>query len=129
MNETIRSPELDLFKDTLFNVEKSHPLEKHVGKKCYRKFTGNDPSWGIEINGVLVNRAHGEEYEEDNMILTHPSEEPQVFVIGHLQKGWGHNEKGQYVPNIIMFRIYRDGESGHSNFGCPSLSDDVIFID
>jgi hypothetical protein len=73
MSKTIISPELKVFNDTLFNVEKTHPLYKFVGKKCYLKFTGNDPSWGIEVNGHIVNRSDGEEYEKDGIILNYPS--------------------------------------------------------
>ena len=119
-------PDLNVFKDSLFNIGE-HELEKYIGKKCYVKFKGTDPKWGVEKEGITVLRANGDTYEEDNIILQHPSDEPRIFEIKHLQKAWGYNSEGKYVPNTTAFRIYAlDDEH---QFGQPAHLEDVIIIE
>lgn len=119
-------PDLNAFNDTLFNVEKNE-LEKHIGKKCFVKFKGKDPSWGIQQGEVVVNRALGDNYVEDNIVHTLPADKPRIFEIKHLQKAWGYNSKGQYVPDTIAFRIY--AEDDKHQFGQPAHLEDIVFIE
>lgn len=121
--------DVDALASALFTKE-PHILDQFIGCQCYKKFTGNNPAWGIdvEINGqmVTVNRCRGEEVEFDNYITNLPGDKPQIYNIEATQKAWGHNELGQYVFGIIKFRIYKSDVSNCS--GLPADHDSVIIL-
>lgn len=118
------------FKNTLFNVDKKHELNQYIGRLCYKRFVGKDPAWGIEVevNGelVLVNRAIGEEYIEENIIMHHPGDKPKLFKVGHLQKAWDYDENNVYSPNCIKMRIYE--VNIENAFGLPASLSSIVFI-
>ena len=121
-------PEAQLFNQSLFAVDPlaNHELAANIGRKCYvRQPKGASPKWGIEVNGIMVQRAPGEEVVCGKYVDTLPGDEPQVYTIAHLQKAWGHNAEGKYVPDCIAYRVL----AYEGDFGRPAKPSDVIFVD
>ena len=49
-----------------------------------------------------------------------------IFQIVGIQKHWGHNELGKYVPNIIGYRVKCVGVD--DKFGCVGPVKDILFV-
>jgi len=85
-------------KDLGLSIE-NHPLEEDIGR--YIKFKPED------MQGLFKN--FGTVYE----------------IVG-IQKHWGHNDEGEYVPNMIGYRVAPVGKD--DDFGTVCAIKEAIFV-
>lgn len=93
------NPGLRAFKDTLFNVT-DQELERNIGKHV--RFT--DPE-----------------------LLKFPAYQAPAYEIVGIQRMWGTDPQGRYVPDRIGYRIVAADDT--YRFGMPALPESVEIIE
>ena len=121
---------LDNYDNKNFNVEEE--IKKH--KDRYKQSKEVVKDLGISISGHYLEKDIGRyarfkkpKNKKEAEMMGRIKVSGTIFEIVGVQKHWGYNEEGRYVPDIIGYRVARVGND--NDFGSVMSVKNAEFLD